>query len=75
MTQNYEKAKEWWQKAADQGYIANAQFNLGVMYARGEGVTQDFKKAKKWWQKAADQGLCPKPNTILVRCMSAAAMV
>ncbi len=41
--------------AADQGY-ANAQFNLGVMYEKGEGVTQDYKEAVKLYRKAADQG-------------------
>ena len=40
---------------ADQGH-AMTQFNLGVMYRKGEGVEQDFKEAIKWYQKAADQG-------------------
>jgi len=35
---------------------AKAQNNLGVMYAKGQGVDQDFKEAVKWYQKAADQG-------------------
>ncbi len=30
----------WYRLAADQGY-ASAQFNLGVMYATGEGFPQD----------------------------------
>ena len=55
LKKDYEKAMEWWQKAADQGY-AQAQFNLGVIYASDEWVTQDYKKAMEWWQKAADQG-------------------
>ena len=53
--QDYFKAFEWWQKAADQGY-ASAQFNLGVMYANGQGVKQDYFKAFEWYQKAAEQG-------------------
>jgi len=32
-----------------------AQFNLGVMYYLGEGVTQDYKEAFKWCQKSAEQ--------------------
>ena len=40
---------------AEQG-DANAQFNLGVMYANGEGVIQDYKQAVKWYRKAAEQG-------------------
>ena len=41
--------------AADQGN-ASAQFNLGVMYADGQGVPQDHGEAAKWYRKAADQG-------------------
>ena len=33
-----------------------AQFNLGSMYANGEGVLEDDKEAAKWYRKAADQG-------------------
>ena len=40
---------------AEQGDAA-AQFNLGVMYYRGEGVAQDDKAAVKWYTKAAEQG-------------------
>jgi uncharacterized protein len=42
-------------KAAYQGYV-NAQFMLGEMYARGEGVPQDYGQAATWFRKAADQG-------------------
>ena len=34
----------------------NAQFNLGLMYAKGTGVEQSLSKAKEWWTKAAAQG-------------------
>ena len=40
---------------ANQGN-AHAQFNLGVMYANGEGVPQDDGQAVKWYRLAADQG-------------------
>ncbi|MFQ5784790.1 MAG: tetratricopeptide repeat protein, partial [Alphaproteobacteria bacterium] len=36
---------------------ARAQFNLGVMYDKGEGVPQDYAEAAKWFRKAAEQGL------------------
>jgi TPR repeat protein len=39
-----------------EGGDADAQFNLGVMYHRGNGVKQDPKEAVKWWGKAAEQG-------------------
>lgn len=35
---------------------AHAQLILGVIYARGAGVTQDQAEALKWYRKAADQG-------------------
>ena len=40
---------------AEQG-IAKAQYNLGNMYRKGQGVEQDFKETVKWYRKAADQG-------------------
>ena len=43
------------QELAEQG-DAEAQFNLGVMYANGEGVPQDYAEAVKWYPKAAEQG-------------------
>jgi len=55
VTQDYQQAKLWYQKAAEQGF-AGAQYNLGLMYAKGEGVTQDYSQALIWWQKAAEQG-------------------
>ena len=39
---------------------ASAQFNLGLMYAKGQGVTQDYAEAVRWYRKAADQGLPAK---------------
>ncbi|MDD9859192.1 MAG: tetratricopeptide repeat-containing serine protease family protein, partial [Nitrospira sp.] len=41
--------------AADQG-DADAQFNLGVMYARGEGVLQDDSAAYVWFSLGALNG-------------------
>ena len=43
-------------KAAEQG-DADAQYKLGFMYNKGEGVPQDYKKAFYWCTKAAEQGL------------------
>ena len=39
---------------AEQG-DADAQFNLGVMYANGEGVSQDYVEAHMWYNLAAAQ--------------------
>jgi len=41
--------------SSDQGN-ANAQKNLGWMYAEGKGVPKDYAEAVKWYMKAADQG-------------------
>ena len=41
-------------RAAACGY-ASAQFNLGVMYATGQGVTKDEPKAVEWYKKSAEQ--------------------
>ena len=35
---------------------ADAQYNLGVMYATGDGVPKDAVQAVSWYRKAAEQG-------------------
>jgi len=40
---------------AGQGHAA-AQFNLAIMYYRGEGAVQDYQAAIYWFTKAAEQG-------------------
>ena len=35
---------------------AEAQYRLGLKYAKGEGVKRNEKEAMKWFQMAADQG-------------------
>ena len=40
-------------RLAEQG-IAGAQFYLGYMYAKGEGVAESAVEAVKWYQCAAD---------------------
>lgn len=47
-------AIKWFRKAAEKG-TSWGQFNLGIRYARGDGVPQDDAEAIKWFQKAADQ--------------------
>jgi len=34
-----------------------AQYYLGVMYMKGQGVEQDYKEAGEWFRKASEQGL------------------
>lgn len=56
LSQNDTEAAKWFAKAAEKG-LADAQFNLGLSYFIGKGVTQDKKQAVRWWQEAAGQGL------------------
>ena len=44
-----------WTPLAKQG-DADAQFSLGVMYEKGEGVAKDNKAAVKWYTLAAEHG-------------------
>ena len=43
---------------------AAAQYNLGVMYAKGQGVSQDYAAAAGWFRKAADQGYADAQNNL-----------
>lgn len=52
----YSQAIASFKKAADQGN-ARAQYNLGLMYAKGVGVALDYQQAYAWLHKAADQGI------------------
>ncbi len=44
-----------YEKSAAMG-IADSQYNLGRLYANGQGVPQDYAKARQWYEKAAAQG-------------------
>ncbi len=57
--------------AAEQGH-ADAQFNLGLMYARGEGVLLDYVLAYMWFNLAAAQGNeeAPKIRGIVAEYMT-----
>lgn len=51
---NYEKAVEWYTKAAEAYYDADAQYNLGKCYYYGRGVEQNYEKAVEWYTEAAE---------------------
>ncbi|MDR3411261.1 MAG: tetratricopeptide repeat protein [Formivibrio sp.] len=53
---DYPSALKEFQSLADSGN-RYAQFNLGVMYALGQGVQKDEKTAVALYRKAAEQGL------------------
>jgi len=52
---DYNKAFREWKAAAEAG-VAEAQFDLGVLYAQGRGTKRDLTEATRWYRKAADQG-------------------
>src|SRR5262245_30308818 len=53
---DYATALRFFQQSADKG-SAIAQFNVGAMYANGQGVAQNYAEAVKWYGLAANQGL------------------
>ena len=55
VTQDYAKAREWYEKAAAAG-DAGAMHNLGGLYENGQGVPEDDAKAREWFEKAAAAG-------------------
>ena len=52
---DYAAAYRAWRPLAEQG-SARAQYNLGVMYANGQGVPETMLQAARWYRLAADQG-------------------
>jgi TPR repeat protein len=52
---DYASALRVFQPLAEQGN-AEAQLNLGLMYAFGKGVPRNYSFAEKWYGKAAEQG-------------------
>jgi TPR repeat protein len=50
--QDYVKAREWYEKAADKG-DALGMTALGLLYENGQGVPRDYVKARELLEKAA----------------------
>lgn len=53
--QNYEKAVEYYVRAADLGHV-DAIYSLGYCYAKGIGINRDIQKAKMLLAYAIDHG-------------------
>ena len=60
---DHTQAARLFRPLAEQG-VASAQFSLGMMYAKGQGVPQDYQAALKWFQKAAEQGDASAQNNL-----------
>jgi len=56
--QDFEKALEWWNKAAEAGYT-DAMLHLGEMYEIGIGVPKDLAKAVGWYYNSWED--CHRP--------------
>lgn len=70
IAKNYDRAFYLWLglcQAANRG----ACYNLGLMYARGEGAPVDYVEAYKWIHIAAEDGL---PEAIAGRARLASSM-
>ena len=52
---DYATALREWRPLAEQG-DASAQFQLGLLYDNGDGVTRDLASAHQWYEKSAAQG-------------------
>jgi TPR repeat protein len=52
---DYAEAAQWYLKAAEQNH-ALAQFNLGIMYLKGQGVRRDKTLSQMWMSRAAELG-------------------
>ncbi len=48
-----QEAVRSWQRAAEQG-DAEGQYDLGLMYDKGQGAPQDFIRAYMWYHLAAE---------------------
>ncbi len=53
--QDYETALREFKTVAAAG-DQNAQYNVGLMYLKGQGVPEDPQEASRWFQRAAMQG-------------------
>lgn len=51
----YERAYQMWLPLAEAG-IPQAQYNLGVIYTKGNGVRRDYVEAYKWFAIALAAG-------------------
>jgi TPR repeat protein len=57
-SQDILKAVEWFEKAAAKGAV-KAEYDLGILYYYGIGVSEDRDQAGTWFRTAADAGYAP----------------
>jgi TPR repeat protein len=52
---DFHAAMQVWEPLAENGDAAS-QYNLGMLYARGDGVDEDLAEAARWFRRAAERG-------------------
>ena len=52
---NYTIAAQWYQKAAEQGYM-EGQYKLGMCYYNGHGVPKNMERASYWLLEVTEKG-------------------
>jgi TPR repeat protein len=69
VTPSYGQAAQLLRKKAEKG-DANAQYQLGKIYADGQGFEKNDAEAFKWFKKSAEQGFAPGQNGLGTRYWS-----
>ena len=54
---DYEKSFTTMQSLAETSDHGYAQYYMGMMYMKGQGVEQDYKNASKWFRKASEKAI------------------
>jgi TPR repeat protein len=65
LSQDYVAAAEWFELAADRGYV-KANNNLGVMYLAGNGVPQSPAHSARMFRVAANAGLAEAQSNLAI---------
>jgi TPR repeat protein len=60
---DYERAYELWRPLAEQGNV-RARFQLGLLFAEGQGVARNPVKAAFWFREAAQAGYAPAQHRL-----------
>jgi len=61
--QSYAGAVEWFRKGAEFG-VVDSQYNLGVLYERGLGISPNLTEALFWFQIAASNNDAGAPTKV-----------
>jgi TPR repeat protein len=54
---DYDKAFTTMQSLAETSDHGYAQYYMGMMYMKGQGVEQDYKKSGEWFRKASEKSI------------------